>query len=647
LKRAKIDNELEKDYIGVKKLNKENIKSFFKPTKKKIFIWIAIILVLVIIGNILGKSKKTDTQITETDMVTRGDIEVTITGSASVEPYERYEIIPKVSGDIIYCPFDVGDQVQEGDLLYGFDTSNSDLTVERQKISLQQSENNYKDAVKDGEKLYIKAKNNGIVSDFSLKVGQEVKNGAQIATVSDTNNLEVVLPFTSSQISSIYIGSPATITSSKHMSSVSGTVTHIASGSYAGSDGTSLYNVTISFENPGVFYSGMSVGGSVGNNISPGSGVIENNALSTLCAETNGTVTKIYHTNGDYVTKGTIIAALSSEDITDKINDSSLSYRSANLSMQQTQKDLEDYNITSPISGTVITKNSKAGDTIDKTNSSTTMMVVADISRLKFSLSIDELDVSKVSEGQLVSITCDALPDESFTGAITTVSVEGSAQNGVTTYSAEVVIDEPGNLRPSMNIDASDIVESASNVLMVPSEDIKTIGNKSYVFVKGDNDSKNASPDKAPKDFDKSKTPTDFDKDNPPKDFDKDKLPDDFDKDNPPKDFDKSKVPTDFDKDSATKDDSSKSSERSKSMLPEAPDGYVVVEIETGLANEDYTEVKSGLQEGQEIYKIVTTSTSDSKSMMGGMGGMSGGMGGGPSGGMGGGPSGGPSGGMR
>ena len=81
-------------------------------------------------------------------------------------------------------------------------------------------------------------------------------------------------------------------------------------------------------------------------------------------------------------------------------------------------------------------------------------------------------------------------------------------------------------------------------------------------------------------------------------------------------------------------------------MLPEAPEGYVAVIIEKGISNEDYTEVKSRLSEGQEIYRqSAATGNNSMMGMMGGMpmgGGMSGGMpmGGGMSGGMGGRPGG-------
>lgn len=576
-----------------------------KSAKKIVLFLILIVAVVAGIMVLKTKDKKKEVStVRQNDIVTRGDIKVSISGSAAVEPLERYEIIPKVSGDITYCPYEVGDLVQKDDILYMFDSSDTDLTVERQKISMQQSENDYNNALEEEEKLTLIAKNNGIISGLTVKVGEEIKNGTKVATIEDTTVLEVELPFTQSQIGAINVGDAALITSSKHMSSISGTVTHKAMTSYAGNDGSALYNVKIEFENPGAFYAGMEVGGSVGQNISPGSGVVANTASGTVESETEGIVSNVYCTNGDYVTKGTVIMTLTSKAIADKIENSTLAYKSASLSMQQTEKDLENYNITSPISGTVITKNSKAGDTIDKTNSATTMMVIADISKLKFELAIDELDISKVRKGQSVSVTCDALPDEEFTGIITNVSVEGTAQNGVTTYSAEVEIANPGNLRPSMNIDAEIIVEAAENVLLVPTEDIKSIADKKFVFAKDERAGEEKIPQKGGAESKK------------------------------PFDENSSKKPSMPEMDGSEK---GKDVEINKGFMPDAPEGYIAVEVQIGISNEDYTEIIGGLSEGQEIYKQSTQSSGNRNMMMGTMpGGMHGGMGGGMPSGMGG-----------
>ena len=493
--------------------------------------------------------------------------------------------------------------------------------------------------LKEKEKLYIKAKNNGVISGLTIKEGQEVNSGTKVAIIEDTENLEVEVPFTGAQIDSIFVGDAAVITSSKHMSTISGVVTHKSSSAYPSGDGTSLYNVIIEFKNPGAFYAGMEVGAGVNGHVSPGKGTIATMASGTVSTETDGTVVSVNYKNGDYVTKGTVIATLKSDTITDRINDSTLSYKSANISMRQTEKSLEDYNIKSPINGTVITKNAKAGDTIDKTNSASTLMVVADISKLKFELAIDELDVSKVHEGQDVYITCDALPDDEFSGKITNVSVEGTASNGVTTYSAQVEIDEPGNLRPSMNIDAEIIIESAQNVLMVPTEDIKTVGRKSYVFVKDDGKNKTEELSNGT-----SEMPQGMER---PKMAEGTEMPE-FKvgangEGKMPQFAGESKngnVPVQGNM-PGNKTNNKKNS--MYGMVPQAPEGYVAKEIVIGVSNEDYTEVKSGLAEGDLIYKT-TTASSGQNSMMPGR--MNGNMGGGMPTGMGGGMPGGMSGGM-
>ena len=78
-----------------------------------------------------SKKQAMSDEIVRNDLVTRGDIEVSITGEAAVEPYERFEIISMVSGDIISSPFDVGDIVDEGAVLYQFDTKDAQTNIQK------------------------------------------------------------------------------------------------------------------------------------------------------------------------------------------------------------------------------------------------------------------------------------------------------------------------------------------------------------------------------------------------------------------------------------------------------------------------------------------------------------------------------------
>ena len=146
-------------------------------------------------------------------------------------------------------------------------------------------------------------------------------------------------------------------------------------------------------------------------------------------------------------------------------------------------KELENYNIISPIDGVVIMKDAKVGDTVNNQSGNVILMTVADMSKMVFELAVDELDIAKVKVGQLASIEADALPNEKFEGRVTNISLEGNSQNGVTTYTVEITIDEPGNLKPGMNVNAEIMVEHKNDILYLPMAAITMIRNNAYVYL--------------------------------------------------------------------------------------------------------------------------------------------------------------------
>ncbi len=633
------------------------------PVKKIIT---TVVVISLGVGTAYGVKKYNDNKKAATNaqeivlhQVERGNVSLTITGSSAVEPYDRREVIAKVSGDITYCPYEVGQTVTEGAVVYQFDTSDKSISIQKQQLSLENSQRSYEKALEEEKKLSIKANASGVISNLSVKVGDDVKANTKIADISDTVYLEVVLPFSQAQAASISVGDSAYVSSSLHMSNVSGTVTHKAATAHAGADGSTLVDITISFKNEGSFAAGLTVGGSVGDAISPGSGVVTVSDSGSASAEVEGTVSKVYYSNGDYVKKGDVIATITSDTITDNIRTSRSNYESAKLNLQEANDSLDDYTHTAQISGVVIAKNAKEGDTIDKTNSSEPLMVIADISKLKFDLEIDELDVSKVAVGQVVEITCDALPDEKFRGEITYIPEEGTTLNGVTTYAAEVVISEPGNLRSSMNIDASVVVESSENTLMIPSEDVKSFGNIYYVYRKI-NDGQNEEADNTeaetmsggegmpqgerPEGMPEGMTPPDGEgmpQGERPEGME---MPEGM---TPPdgEGMPQGERPEGME---MPQGGMNEISEEMKNRLPSAPEGFEIVIVTVGVIGNDYTEILSGLSEGDEVYAQTGAGASggqmpDMGGGMGGMSGMGGGMGG-MSGGMGGGA---PGGGMR
>lgn len=549
---------------------KHSIKKFGK--KKTMVLVIALVCIALVSVVFGGKDKKQEVNIASTAFVTRGNVSKTISGSASVEPNERYEVLALVNGEILSAPFDVGDYVEEGAVLYEFDTTDVNLSLARQENSMEKSTITYNESLEQADDLNVRATCNGVIQEIFVQEGDEISQNKQVTTIINTRELKVKLPFNKAQVLEIYEGADAVLSSAETMSEFYGTVSNISGTATALADGTSVYYVTVNFTNPGAILAGDMLGGSVNGISSHGVGKVETTSDATINSSVSGTVSSIYYKEGDYVKKGDIILKIQSDNITNSLKRSRLEYEDAKLSLQDQRNKLDDYKLTAPISGTVLTKNSKQGDTIDRTNSSVTMMVIGDVSKLKFSLSIDELDVEKVKVGQQVNITADAIEGKTFMGVVSSIAMEGTATNGVTTYQAVVTIDDPQELKPSMNVDAVIVVESADDVLRVPSSDITTVMGKSYVFVKSEEKDQPKKPD--------AERPQDE------KTFDGEKR------------------------------------------MPDAPDGFIAVEIKTGVIGDEFTEVIEGLSEGMEIYQKAVSSSSNN--MMFGMGmGMPGGMHGG------------------
>ena len=149
----------------------------------------------------------------------------------------------------------------------------------------------------------------------------------------------------------------------------------------------------------------------------------------------------------------------------------------AKLALDSRLQALENYEITAPISGTVIEKNFKAGDNVDSsavTSAGGNLAVLYDMSTLTFEMKVNELDINNIQVGQEVEITADALEGMTFKGYVDKININGTTANGRTTYPVTVVVEgTPEELKPGMNVSAEVLVEDAGNVLCVPVEAVQ------------------------------------------------------------------------------------------------------------------------------------------------------------------------------
>ena len=485
-----------------------------------------------------------------------------LTGSGTLEPADSYTVTTLVSGEVLSDTFEEGDIVEKDQLLYTIDSS--DVST-----SESQAQTSYNQAVKA---KYPTADISGTVSEVYVSNGDTVNAGAEIMKIAASNDLSIDFQFSYANDGDFYVGQAAKIYINGYAGYLDGTVAQVGGSSIANGTGMKMTTVRVTAKNPGLVTSDSTASATIGNYTSYGQTTIKVGTGSTITAEASGKITGLTLMPGDSVTSGQKLCTITGDSVDSQITNAKNNLTNARGNVENAQNRLDDYRITSPITGTVVEKTVKAGDNVGTgSNSNNTLCIIYDLSYLQMTLNIDELDIDNVEVGQTVNITSDAKEGQTFTGVVTKVSVVGTTSGGTTTYPVTVRIDETDGLRPGMNVDAEIVLSSADDVLAIPS---MAVNRGNTVLITSDSPS------------------------------------------------------------------------AVNALDQEAPDGYVYVQVTTGVSDDSYIEITSGLQEGDTVAYLRAAS-SGSDMMMGGMPGDMGGMGGGMPGGGGGMPSGGPSGGGR
>lgn len=674
--------------------------------------------------------------------VERRDIQNTVSGSSVIQPKDSYSLTAMVEGEILSDTFNEGDIVKKGDVLYRIDDETAQKSLTSAQNGLEKAQRNYENAVKEKaisdkttpatiqsaqnsvtkaqqsynealeayNNLSVKSTASGTVSEVFVEKGDSVNSGAKIAAVYSDTYMKIRLPFNENDMGSIRVGSGATVTVAGDGSEIWGSVSEISSGGVTTSSNAIVRYVTIEVKNPGALGKG-DMGTAVINGVACNdAGSFEYINETSITAETSGKVISLNIDENDKIYKGQTIAKLESDDALTKLNNAKMELteaqnsltktklendgtsaenslknakaelEDAKINLEKAQKTLDDYTITAPIDGTIVTKNKKAGDNIKNGNSSSDTNVMAeiyDLSSLKFQMDVDETEVGEIEVGQSVTITADAVEGE-FYGTVEKVGIDGTSSNGVTTYPIDVVITDYGELLPGMNITAEIVVGESLDTLAIP---VSAVHRGNIVYVKDDgakSDEEKAPENKsgeepngvppAPRGERPAGAPQMGEGEQPegmpPRgERAQGERPEGApDMSGGGRTNSKSDAGSEAEQSEGKAESGSANKENSNERsdkLPGAanvPEGYKAVRVEIGINDSEYIEILSGLEEGQEVLVQTVASSGENGEeqmpMMGGPmgGGMPGGMGGPPMGGGmpgGGGNMGGNRGGMR
>ena len=257
-------------------------------------------------------------------------------------------------------------------------------------------------------------------------------------------------------------------------------------------------------------------------------GTIEAVTSVTVGTQVSGIVNKLYVDYNSQVKKGQVIAELDKTNLLSELNTakanlasatSDLNYQAANMrryqtlykkglvsadeyenalltyrqakeqvasskeSVQKAQTNLGYATITSPIDGTVISKSVEEGQTVAASFSTPELFTIArDLTNMQVVANVDEADIGGVKEGDRVTFTVDAYPDDTFEGTVKQVRLEATTTNNVVTY--EVVISAPNadlKLKPGLTANVTIYTQERSGVLAVANKALRFTPTKETV----------------------------------------------------------------------------------------------------------------------------------------------------------------------
>ena len=467
---------------------KDKVAAFFRKNWK----WMVPVACVAVLGGwfILRPDRAQDANVDVSYVQTtpeKRDLSNSLSGTGTLNPANTYNVKSLVAGKVLTSTIEEGDIVEEGTVLYTVDASDATTKAEQASITLQQAQRSYDKTV---DRQYVRAEVAGVVATLKVAKGDEVTSGQEVAVIRDSSKMVLQLEFPAADAAAFSVGQSADVTLDGTFETLTGTVTAVT-GTDALSTGNLLTRtVTVTVRNAGGLTTAQAATATINGVSCIAAKCFEYQAERTLTTLAAGTVTAINVQEGGAVNKDDIVLQISGEDLTEAIQSAAETLRSAELNMDNLQEAMNNYTVTSPISGTIIEKNAKAGDAL---TAGADLCTIYDLSYLVMVINVDELQVSDISVGQSVQVTADAVPDKTYTGTVTRVSMKGSSNGGTTTYPVTVRIDETEGLRPGMNANAEIVIAEAKNALAVPNAAIVRGG---YVLVTKDSPSAaNADPD--------------------------------------------------------------------------------------------------------------------------------------------------------
>lgn len=183
---------------------------------------------------------------------------------------------------------------------------------------------------------------------------------------------------------------------------------------------------------------------------------------------------QLYHRNKTLHEKG-LISDTDYEQNLYNYNRTRSSLASSKAELDKAQRNLAYTTITSPIDGVVINRAVEEGQTVAAGFETPTLFTIAaDLTQMQVVANVDEADIGGVKEGQRVTFTVDAYPNDTFEGSVTQVRLEATTTSNVVTYEVVISANNPElKLKPGLTANVNVYTIDKNEVLVVPSKALR------------------------------------------------------------------------------------------------------------------------------------------------------------------------------
>ncbi|MBQ4266293.1 MAG: HlyD family efflux transporter periplasmic adaptor subunit [Clostridia bacterium] len=604
----------------------------------KRLILLAIVLTAALFGlkaYIRNQAENTEPEETYSQtQVLRGAMNETVYGIGTTSARSQPNILAEADGTLTDLRVSVGDEVKKGDILAVMTNDTIDDTITDLEFALWDLDATITDTRAGAKVTKIEAPVAGRVMAIYAKAGDDAlavfrREGA-LAIISTDERMRVELVSAGGALG-LELDEKVTVIGDHIFAE--GTVVELTRQGTQAAITIMEENLPVNEDFDGDGRADMILGSIVEvRNIDGdivGEGELKANKPMAVSAF-GGTITYVDAILGEEVGRSERMFRLADSPLTLTVENLRLQRETAARDLEDAIQQRENLIIVAPCDGTIASIDVAEGDEI---TTGTLFGSILEGEDMNLTIAVDELDVVQVEIGQPVSITIDALSSLKLNGEVYKIAPVGTNSGGVTTYDVELTFDAAGTgVRSGMNATGEIEVASAADVLYVPVEALMTMNNKTYVMVADGGATTLA--DAAQSAGGQRGMPGQGGMPN------RGGMPD------------MGAMPASGEMPAAMAHGGAGDAQADMSFLVRAKnaaeqaaarvhawlyEGVEVksaqqvtgslVQVETGMQNDDYAEIISGLSEGDVV--LYTASEEESRSsMFGGMGGMMGGMGG-------------------